>query len=451
MPRNEGEPFSYSDPNTAWWRSDTERESDEALAEAAAARPRHPRRRPAPTAKASTRLPAAYGGAEPAFAPEATDAHAAGVHDVAQALDPPPAVLVEAEQEDTIEDIEAVEPVALERHHDRLTRERFLPPEPLPAAEPQAQTEQGYAMSTADETTAPEPAPDRTHAEDTAAATDLPDLGHRPEGVPDVMVLPEPQRERDRPTVPLDRGPVPGQPPSGLSRLGQARTHNTEASIEAARQRMENSPFWLTDEERAAAGADWPAPEVRSRLAEDAGPADDRRGQPPRRKPRSPRRPVPGLFGLVVLGLIAAFFSWVSAEPFWLAVGHGDAGSVTVSQCIGSGVTQRCTGTFAAADGSFTAPRVALLGVDASSRDTGAVAPARMVSPDSRQAYVGTTGLLVHLRWTLGFVLVLLCGYGIAGTTGARRLETARARRGAVLVSLAGPVLLLVGFLVGAY
>jgi hypothetical protein len=64
---------------------------------------------------------------------------------------------------------------------------------------------------------------------------------------------------------------------------------------------------------------------------------------------------------------------------------------------------------------------------------------------------VGTTGLLVHLRWTLGFILVLLCGYGIAGMTGARQLETARARRGAVLISLAGPVLLLVGFLVGAY
>jgi hypothetical protein len=35
--------------------------------------------------------------------------------------------------------------------------------------------------------------------------------------------------------------------------------------------------------------------------------------------------------------------------------------------------------------------------------------------------------------------------------TGARHLETAPARRGAVLVSVAGPVLLLLGFLAAAY
>jgi hypothetical protein len=45
----------------------------------------------------------------------------------------------------------------------------------------------------------------------------------------------------------------------------------------------------------------------------------------------------------------------------------------------------------------------------------------------------------------------VLCGYGIAGLTGARQLETAKARRAAVLVSLAGPVLLLFGFLAAAY
>jgi len=46
---------------------------------------------------------------------------------------------------------------------------------------------------------------------------------------------------------------------------------------------------------------------------------------------------------------------------------------------------------------------------------------------------------------------VLFCGYAIAGVTGARRLETGRARRGAVLASLAGPVLLLAGFLIAAF
>ena len=118
-----------------------------------------------------------------------------------------------------------------------------------------------------------------------------------------------------------------------------------------------------------------------------------------------------------------------------------------MTQCTGSGVTQRCFGSFAAAEGRFDVSRVTLLGVDTNVLAAGAPAPARMVSADSKQAYVGTTGPLLHLRWTLGFVLVLLCGYGIAGLTGARRLETGRARRAAVLVSLAGPVLLLVGFL----
>jgi hypothetical protein len=77
--------------------------------------------------------------------------------------------------------------------------------------------------------------------------------------------------------------------------------------------------------------------------------------------------------------------------------------------------------------------------------------PARMVSASSQQAYVGSTGKLVHLRWMLGFALVLLCGLGIAGLTGTRQLETLRARRGALLMSLAGPVLLLAGFLVATY
>jgi hypothetical protein len=72
-------------------------------------------------------------------------------------------------------------------------------------------------------------------------------------------------------------------------------------------------------------------------------PADGRRGQPPRRKPRAPHRAGPGLIALITLGFVAAFFSWVSAEPFWLAVGHGDPGVATVERCSGSGVVQRCT------------------------------------------------------------------------------------------------------------
>jgi hypothetical protein len=248
------------------------------------------------------------------------------------------------------------------------------------------------------------------------------------------MVLPEPGPTR--PTVAFDRGPVPGQPPSGLSRLSQAQQRPSSPLLES-------SPFWLTEQERAERAAARPAAETSDRPATV--------GVAPRRRPRSPRRPASGLFGLVALGLVAAFFAWVSAEPFWLAVGHGDHGTATVARCTGDGVTQRCAGQFQAAGNEYAVAKVTLLGVQPGRRSPGAISPARMVSPASRQAYVGEAGLLVQLRWVLGFVLVLICGLGIAGLTGARRLETVRARRGALIMSLTGPLLLLAGFLCVAY
>jgi hypothetical protein len=419
-PRNEGQPWSSAEADLAWWRPGADREPTGELAEAGA-RPRR-RRRPAPTtpANAGVTQPA---DAEPAFAPEALDAHAAGVQDAAQALDAPPAARVEAEQEEQIADAEATaaaeavadaraEPVAVERDHDRPTRERYQLAD---------SGEERYTVRTVDETD-DEPGP----------AVDP---------VPDVMVLPEPPPDRNRPTVALDRGSVPGQG-------GGRRPVRPQPVMDPVRaERLENSPFWLSDAERAAAGNAWPTAPV----PEPDLPDGVRPGQPPHRTPRTPRRPAPGLIGLVLLGLVAAFFSWVSAEPFWLAVGHGDRGAATVARCTGDGVTQRCAGTFAAADGRYTVERVTLLGVAPEERAAGTTAPARMVSADSRQAYIGGTGLLLHLRWVLGFLLVLLCGYGIAGLTGARHLETARARRVAVLTSLAGPLLLLAGFLAATW
>src|SRR3982750_1588955 len=39
----------------------------------------------------------------------------------------------------------------------------------------------------------------------------------------------------------------------------------------------------------------------------------------PRRRSAEPRRhPIVGLLALIVLGLLATFFAWVSAEPLWL-------------------------------------------------------------------------------------------------------------------------------------
>jgi hypothetical protein len=57
--------------------------------------------------------------------------------------------------------------------------------------------------------------------------------------------------------------------------------------------------------------------------------------------PREPRHPAVGLAALVTFALLAGFFSWVSAEPFWLALGHSRAGTATVSSCTGTGIGSR--------------------------------------------------------------------------------------------------------------
>ncbi|BCJ43001.1 hypothetical protein GCM10010168_02580 [Actinoplanes ianthinogenes] len=228
--------------------------------------------------------------------------------------------------------------------------------------------------------------------------------------------------DRNRPTIVLDhQRPLPPLPEGGVSPATATRL-----------ERMENSPFWETDEARIAAEA-----------------RRDRRSGRRRRPPAT--NPVGALASLIGLSLLAAFFAWVSAEPFWLAAGHGDTGYATTTRCHGTGLTQRCTGRFTATDGQFTARRVTLLGITGDAREPGAVSGARMVSATSRQAYTAPPGLLMHLRWTLGFLLVLICGYGIAGATGARRLESPRARRYALLASVCGPLLLLAGFLIAAY
>jgi hypothetical protein len=443
-PRSEANPWSF-DPNGAWWRTDRDgnrdRETEQALADAGG-RARTPRRHPSPVEPSSAPLP------PPGYDGEAIDAHAAGVHDAAEAFTGrtmPPAVLVEQEQAGLIEDVEATAAARAiaESRIEYVDVPVFAPENPaalefdlIDVTPSPAQREEAEAAAWLEELRREPPAPEHDGLNE---ADDLPDLIGRTDDEPDY----------NRPTVALDRGAVPGQS-SGVARLGQARPQESGPRIEAARVRMENSPFWLSEEERAAAGAAW-QPQVRTELADTPGPADGRRGLPPLQEPRSPRPPAAGLLGLVALSLIAAFFSWVSAEPFWLAVGHGDHGVATVTQCTGSGVTQRCVGSFAATDRSFGVPRVPLLGVDPAHRAAGTAEAARMVSPQSRQAYVGATGALVHLRWVLGFILVLLCGFGITALTGTRQLESLRARRTGLLLSLAGPVLLLTGFLYATY
>ncbi|WP_244870693.1 hypothetical protein [Catellatospora sp. IY07-71] len=170
-----------------------------------------------------------------------------------------------------------------------------------------------------------------------------------------------------------------------------------------------------------------------------------KRGRPP----RAPRRARVAMPLLILFALLAAFFSWVSAEPLWLALGHGRAGTLTVTSCAGSGLLQRCVGEFATPTRDFTAVSVDVLGPPGQAE--GLSAPARMVGDNSHRAYVtnGTGGL--HLRWIVGLSLVLLCSVAIVFATGALRLPERRQRLAAVGLAFAGPLLITIGFLAATF
>ncbi|MFF5295748.1 hypothetical protein [Paractinoplanes globisporus] len=450
-PPNEGSPWSFSDPDPGWWRGETDRDPTDPPT----GRSRSPRRRPprhqAEAAAGGTGTLLPPGEAGPRHTGEAAQAHAAGVHDATRQLDP------------------LVDPPMVERDHDRADAHRYDPMRPPRGHRPRrtaatvAADEQSPAKTMTGEVVADwavETTSEHKMVDGKPAEKDEP----AQEDEPDVMVLPEPSA-RNRPTVPLEptptaeppepiappHGPIPGlarqnrgsQPATGHP--AESRVHPTEPlprptgdpETDARLERLENSPFWQNDPDQITE----PLP--------PAGPAHavTRRGT----RRAASRTPVAASASLIALGLLAAFFAWVSAEPFWLAMGHGDRGYATVTNCTSSGVTQHCVGRFAEADGGFTISRVTLLGVGPAHRVPGTVSPARMVSPDSPRAYLGDTSPLLQLRWLLGFLLVIFCGYAIAGVTGARRLETGRARRGALLASLAGPLLLLAGFLIAAF
>ncbi|MGC4878019.1 hypothetical protein ACLQ26_17400 [Micromonospora sp. DT43] len=160
--------------------------------------------------------------------------------------------------------------------------------------------------------------------------------------------------------------------------------------------------------------------------------------------------PLPGLTALVLLSLVAAFFAWVSAGPFWLAVGHARDGTVAIDHCTGGGLTQRCRGIFTADDGRFLAHGVRVSGVPTGGDAPGAAMRARMTGPDGGTAYADT-GAGRHLRWLPGLLAVLGCAAGIVRWTGSARLPGRRHRRWAVAAALAGPALITLGFLVAAW
>jgi hypothetical protein len=160
---------------------------------------------------------------------------------------------------------------------------------------------------------------------------------------------------------------------------------------------------------------------------------------------RKPRHPAAGLTALLVLALLAGFFAWTSAEPLWLALGHAERGTATVTKCTGTGVLRRCVASFA---GPATSVETAsFVGADTA---VGASVPARMVPGGGRIAYAGTDRSLVQ-RSALGLGLLVLCGLVIVWATGARRLSDRRARVGAFAACAFAPLLLFAGTLAATW
>lgn len=176
-------------------------------------------------------------------------------------------------------------------------------------------------------------------------------------------------------------------------------------------------------------------------------------GRRPMRPPAAPSRPArrprgtssSGLVALVLLALLSAFLAWVTAEPVWLALNHSVPGTVTVTKCAGHHLNRRCVGTFRAPDPQFTRTGIPLMG---DAPEAGAQVPARMTSDRGQRAYVDVDA---GGRAAFGVALIVLCGLAIVRATGVRRLPTRRARTATTLISLAGPLALLVAMLALAF
>ncbi|MDG4760182.1 hypothetical protein [Micromonospora sp. WMMD710] len=278
---------------------------------------------------------------------------------------------------------------------------------------------------------------------------------------------PTPASPVPSPARPAPPGPAAGSGPTGHDPVEVVEVEpTTGAPVDAVPRRVpvrqqsrwhrgsrrsdgdaptDDSAFWAPIEQ-----VHWDGTPVR----EDAAPERERGSGPAGRRSaaRTPRPPdpLPGLTVLVLLSLVVAFFAWVSAGPFWLAVGHARVGTVLIDDCTGGGLTQRCRGIFTADDGRFLAHGVRVSGVPDGRDAPGTSLPARMTGPDGGTAYADT-GVGRHLRWLPGLLMVIGCAAGIARWTGSTRLPGRRHRRWAVAAALAGPALITLGFLAAAW
>jgi hypothetical protein len=277
--------------------------------------------------------------------------------------------------------------------------------------------------------------------------TDAPKVGSRP---------PEPPPVVHRPGIfapPASLRPVPVPPPLGPPPLGPppiARPSSDPTQTSNTGRRDLNRPdLDRPDTVRPDAGRSGTVhvgPPSQRQPRPSQPPGAFRPTRPPRRnrRPARPRRPWLAIPALVVLALAGAFFAWVSAEPFWLAVGHGSAGTATV---VVAG--EDCRATFVADGNAFSASTVDLSGMDTVGCVVGVQVPARMVSAASTRAYAADPAGL-NLRWMLGFGLVLLCGALIAWVTGAGRFRGWQ-RAASVGLCVAGPVAIAAALVAAAY
>ena len=154
------------------------------------------------------------------------------------------------------------------------------------------------------------------------------------------------------------------------------------------------------------------------------------------------RRPWVGIPALLVLTMLAAFLAWVSAEPFWLAFGRGQAGTATVVPAADS-----CRADITIGETAF-ASNVDLAGIGAGECRVGATFPVQMLRADADRAYATDTAGL-HLRWAVGLFLVLLCGLLIAWVTGATSFAGWRFAA-AIALSVGGPAAIATALLFAA-
>ncbi|GAA2619552.1 hypothetical protein GCM10010399_58250 [Dactylosporangium fulvum] len=190
----------------------------------------------------------------------------------------------------------------------------------------------------------------------------------------------------------------------------------------------------------------WPAPAMRVMRQPRPSPWPSPSRKP--RRVRKPRNPAAGLVSMLLTALLAGFFAWTSAEPFWLDMGHAVRGTATVTSCEGSGVLRRCVAAFTATGSEAGEPvdGVSLVGADEA---PGAALAARMV-PDGRIAYAGSPSGL-RVRWAVGLGLVALCGLALSWLTGAWRLGSLRTRLAAWSLTTAAPLVLAAGIVLASY